>query len=58
MDPAVVVVLLIVGAFVAIIAVQAGTGAVIETAFDKAGRVLEDRSKPKERSWPRSRLLT
>jgi hypothetical protein len=47
MDPAVVVVLLIVGAFVAIIAVQAGTGAVIETAFDKAGRVLEDRSKPK-----------
>ena len=47
MDPAVVVVLIIVGAFVAIIAVQAGTGAVIDSAFDKAGRALEDRRKPK-----------
>jgi hypothetical protein len=42
-----IVVAVIVGIVAVLIVVNAGTSAVIGTAFDKTGRALQDRSKPK-----------
>lgn len=42
-----IVVAVIVGIVAVLIVVNAGTSAVIDTAVDKAGRALQDRSKPK-----------